>query len=246
MAFDLSSLQRGKSNKPPRVVVYGEHGIGKSTFASGAPNPVFIQTEDGLANIDTTKFPLAHSYSDVLDALRSLHEESHDFETLVIDSADWLEALIWKHVAQKHDKADIEAFGYGKGYTYAADEFRSLFLGLDALRDDRGMAVILTAHCEVKRHDDPTSEPYDRWQIKLHRHAAGVIQEWADVVGFAAEPVIVRKEDVGFQKKVRRGVSRGERLLHVSPNPAFAAKNRFAMPDSVPLDWGAFVQAMSV
>ena len=245
MAFDLSNLRRGKATKPPRMIVYGEHGIGKSTFCAGAPNVVFIPTEDGIDELDTTSFPLATNYQQVLDAVSTLCSEPHDFSAVCIDSLDWLEALIWKHVAKKHDKPDIEAFGYGKGYVYAADELRELLRGLDYLRAERNMAILMTAHCEVRRHDDPLTEPYDRYRIKLHKHASAVAQEWADIVGFVTEPVIVRKADVGFKKEVARGISRGERELHISPSPAFEAKNRHGVNEPLPLSWAALQAAIT-
>lgn len=243
MAFDLKSLRRGKSADPPRVVVYGEHKIGKSTFAASAPNPVFICTEDGLGAIDTTSFPLAQSYGDVLSAITTLYEEPHDFQTVVVDSLDWLEPMIWRYVAEQHGKDDIEAFGYGKGYVYAADVFREFLAGLNALRD-RGMTVICLAHCEIKTVNDPTAESYDRFQIKLDKRASAVVQEWADVIGFAAEKIVIRKEDAGFGKKIKRGMGTGERLLHVTPSPAYVAGNRYGM-DDIPLNWSSFVDAMS-
>jgi hypothetical protein len=245
MAFDLSSLRRGKSVEPPRVVVYGEHGVGKSTFAASAPAPVFICTEDGIGNVDTTSFPLCSSYQDVLDAIGTLYSESHNFETVVLDSLDWLEKLVWKQVALNHEKTNIEQLGYGKGYVFAADLFREILAGLNALRLEKNMAVVLTAHSQVKRHDSPISEPFDRFAIKLHKDAAGVVLEWADVVGFAAEPVVIRSVQVGSEKKVRRGVGRGERMLHVVPSPAYAAKNRFDITQDIPLDWSALVAAMT-
>lgn len=245
MAFDLNSIRRGKSIEAPRVVVYGEQGVGKSTFAASAPAPIFIPTEDGISNIDTASFPLAEKYSDVVDAIGTLYNESHDFQSVVLDSLDWLEKLVWKQVAHTHEKTNIEELGYGKGYTFAADLFREILAGLNALRLEKNMAVVLTAHCQVKRYDSPISEPYDRFGIKLHKDAAGVIVEWADVVGFAAEPVVVRSEKVGFEKKVRRGIKHGERMLHVVPSPAYAAKNRFNITRDIPLDWSALVQAMT-
>ena len=245
MAIDLKSLQKGKRHRPPRLVIYGEHGMGKSTYASQAPTPVFIQTEDGLGNIDATSFPLANKYQDVLDAIAVLFTEDHEFQTVVIDSLDWLENLIWKHVAQEHGLESIEGIGFGKGYVFAADRFREILAGLNALRDQKGMAVILTAHSQVKRFDDPASEPYDRYSMKLHAKAAAVVQEWADAIGFVAQEMIVKKEDVGFKKKVARGVAVGGHVLHLKRTPAYDAKNRYSLPDTLPLDWGAFADALT-
>lgn len=91
----LKQVKRGRSRKPPRIMAYGIEGIGKSTLAAGAPRPIFIQTDDGLGEIDCDKFPLAHTFDDVLAALSELASEAHDYETVVVDSLDWLERLIW-------------------------------------------------------------------------------------------------------------------------------------------------------
>ena len=241
MAINLASLQRTRSQRPPRLVVFGSHKIGKSTFAASAPNPVFIQTEDGLDGIDTTAFPLAKTFDDVLTAIGQLYSEQHSFETVVLDSLDWTERLIWSYTAKMHGKDDIEAFGYSKGYVFALDQWKLLLDGLNALRNDRGMAVICLAHHAIKRFDAPDIEPYDRYQIKLHDRASALVQEWADVIGFANYEVFTKKTDVGFNKDVVRGVSTGRRLLHLTERPAFQAGNRYGMPDSVELSWPAFL-----
>jgi len=245
MAIDLKAIQRGRQARPPRIVIYSEHGMGKSTFASQAPSPIFIPTEDGLGALDVAAFPLATTYQAVMDAIGVLYTDDHDYKTVVLDSLDWLEALVWGHVAREGGEETIEGFGYGKGYVYACDRFRDVLAGLNALRTDKGMAVILTAHSMVKRFDDPASEPYDRYMLKLHSKAAGIVQEWADVVGFIAQQMVVRKEDVGFNKKVARGVAIGGHVLHLKRTPAFDGKNRYSLPDAIPLGWGAFADAMT-
>ena len=114
----LENIKRGRESKPPRLFIYGQEGVGKSTVGAAAPNPVFVQTEDGLGEIDTAKFPLAKNLNDVLAALTALREEPHDFQTVVLDSADWLERLIWDQVCAEFGVRSIEKAdgGYGKGY----------------------------------------------------------------------------------------------------------------------------------
>jgi hypothetical protein len=214
----------------------------KSTFGAGAPNPVYILTEDGLGSLNVDHFPLATSFADVMDAIASLYKENHAFETVVIDSLDWLEAIIQREIEQKYDAKDL---AYGKGSLIAAERWREILDGLNALRNDKGMAVILIAHTTIKRFDSPEVEPYDRYQPKLQERSNAVVREWADAVLFANYKTIVKKDDVGFNQTNNRGISTGERLLFTSERPAYMAKNRYNMPESIPLSWDAFAEAIS-
>jgi hypothetical protein len=244
MSFDLKSIGSSKQNRPPRIVTYGPEGIGKSTFGASAPSPIFLPTEDGLDALDVQSFPLATSYSDVKSAIGALQKDKHSFSTLVIDSVDWLEPLVWGEVCKQHDKKQIEDFGYGKGYTYAADQWRSLLSDLNDLRISKSMAIVMIGHSMIKRFDDPSTEPYDRYRVKLHEKSGAVVREWADVLGFASQRVMTQKANVGFDKKVSRGVATGERMLWLHEQPAFEAKCRYATPDSVPLSWDALMAAI--
>lgn len=237
MAISLASLRRGADLRPPRLLVYGVAGVGKTQLAADAPNPVFLQTEDGLGRLDAATFGLLRSFDAVMEALGSLYTEEHDHQTVVLDSLDWLEPLVWQHTAQTHNQPDIESFGYGKGYLAALDTWRAFLDGVNALRDERGMGVILIAHAEIRRFDSPETEPYDRYQPKLHRGASALVQEHVDAVLFANYRVSTLKSDVGFNKKVVRGVSGGDRLLHTAERPAFLAKNRFGLAETLPLSW---------
>ena len=104
----LENIQTGRENKPPRIMVYGQEGVGKSTFGASAPAPVFIQTEDGLGEIDTCKFPLAQNIGDVIAELTALRDEEHNFRTVIIDSLDWLERLIFDEVCKEFGVCSIE------------------------------------------------------------------------------------------------------------------------------------------
>lgn len=242
MAFDLKSIRKNDAMAAPRIMVYGVEGIGKSTFGAGAPNPIYILTEDGLGSLNVDHFPLATSFADVMDAIASLYKENHAFETVVIDSLDWLEAIIQREIEQKYDAKDL---AYGKGSLIAAERWREILDGLNALRNDKGMAVILIAHTTIKRFDSPEVEPYDRYQPKLQERSNAVVREWADAVLFANYKTIVKKDDVGFNQTNNRGISTGERLLFTSERPAYMAKNRYNMPESIPLSWEAFAEAIS-
>jgi hypothetical protein len=244
MAISLASLKRTTALSSPRILVHGVAGVGKTTFAAAAPNPVFILTEDGLGTLDVPHFPLARTFDQVMEALGVLYSEPHDFKTVVIDSVDWLEPHIWARACQDNGWSSIEDPGYGKGYVAALGFWRDHLDGLNALRNERGMTVIQIAHTDIRRFDSPEHEPYDRYQIKLHARAAALLQEHSDVVLFANYRISTIRADVGFNKKVTRALGSGERVLYTAERPAFLAKNRFGLPDSLPLSWEAFAAAM--
>ena len=245
----LDNIQKGKENKPPRLFIYGNEGIGKSLYSASAPKPIFIQTEDGLGEIDCAKFPLAKSFSDVQSALTALRDETHDFQTIVLDSADWLERLIWDQVCSEFGVRNIEKAdgGYGRGYTHALTHWRKVVSLLDELRNQRGMIAIIIAHSKVERFEDPENAAYDRYTPRLHKHAASLLSEWVDAVLFATRRFRIQKENAGFSGE--RGIAApigadgGERILRTVGSPACIAKNRFGLPSEIPLSWSAFIEA---
>ena len=134
MAFNLASISKTRRLRAPKVVIAGPGKIGKTTFAASAPNAVGILTEDGADAVDASAFPLASSLQQVYQTIGTLLKEEHDFNTVFIDSLDWLEPLVHAHVCEQNKWASIEAPGYGKGYLAAADEWRVLLIGLEELR----------------------------------------------------------------------------------------------------------------
>jgi hypothetical protein len=244
MSFDLASISRTRRVRAPKVVIAGANKIGKSTFASSAPNAIGILTEQGMDAIDSQAFPVAATLADVYRAIGTLIDEPHEFQSLYLDSLDWLEPLLHAHVCAANGWANIEAPGYGKGYIAAAEEWRTLLNGLDALRTQRNMGVILIAHDKIKRVEDPLTEGYDSHVLKLHDRASALVSEWADVIGYAGYRVFVTKTDSGFGQKESKAATTGERLLHVEAHPAHCGGNRFGLKN-MPLSWEAFSAALA-
>jgi hypothetical protein len=244
MTFDIKSIRKTKSQTPARILIYGEHKIGKSTWASQAPGAIFIPTEDGQENLDAHAFPLCKTWDDVMGAISALYTEPHAHKTVVVDSIDWAQKLANEHVCRENDKKGIEDFGYGKGYTFSSELFTDLLSGLNALRTERQMQVILICHAEVKTFNDPMADSYDRYQIKVHKNIAKMVQEWCDVIGFAQQDSTTKEEDQGFSKKrtVVRDLAR--RVLRLAPNAAYDAGNRYDLPATLPLVWADFEAAL--
>ena len=246
----LDTIQTGRHEAPPRVLLYGSEGVGKSTLGSQTPNPIFVPTEDGLGQIDCHRFPLAESYEDVLSALGALFTDKHDYQTVVIDSLDWLERLVWDAVCRDYGAKSIEKVdgGYGKGYIHSLPYWRKFLDGLNALHKERGMLVLLLAHAKVERFEDPESSAYDRYSPRLHKHAGALLTEWTDIVTFASRKFRVERESAGFNRE--RGIAHpvgqggGERILRTVGGPSCVAKNRYDLPAELPLSWDALLGAI--
>lgn len=245
MAISLSSIKSGVEIKPPRLLIYGPHGVGKTTFGASAPSPILIPLEDGAGLLDVPRFPLLTTYPQVVEALNSLGAEEHPYQTVIVDSLDWLEPMVWTEACRRKSWTDIEAPGYGKGYMAANEIWVEFFALLQALRDFKNMQVILIAHSEVKTFQDPSNDPYDRYQIKLHKGAAAVAQEWADFIGFAAFRTIVTRSKGAFNRENVRGVGTGERVLYTQERPSHYAKNRYNLPYELPLSYAAFASSIT-
>ena len=245
MSFDLKSISKTRRVRAPKVVVVGTGKIGKTTFAAMAPNAIGILTEDGAEAVDAQAFPLASSLAEVYAAIDTLINQEHEFQTLFIDSLDWLEPMVQDYVCKQNNWKNIEQPGFGKGYVAAAEEWRNLLSGLEVLRAAKGMGIILIAHDKIKRIEDPLTEGYDSHVLKLHDRAAALVSEWADVVGYAGYRIFTSKTDAGFGNKETKATTTGERILHVEPHPAHCGGNRFGL-SNMPLDWVAFQDALTV
>ena len=242
--FDLSSIKKTKRARAPKIVIAGPGKIGKTTFAASAPNAIGILTEDGADAVDASAFPLCGSLNDVYQCISTLLMEEHKFESVFLDSLDWLEPLLHAHVCEQQGWKSIESPGFGKGYIEAEKEWRNLLSGFDALRDQRNMTVIMIAHDKVKTFQSPLHDNYDTYTLKLHDRATAVIKEWADVIGFAGYKILTKSQDAGFGQKESKAITTGDRILHVEPHPAHFGGNRFGLKN-MPLSWQAFQQAIN-
>jgi len=224
-----------RTPKPPRIIIYGPPKMGKSTFGSMAPSPIFIQTEDGLDAIDVQSYPLAHSVKEVLSHIEELATVEHDRKTLVIDSVDWLERLIFEQVCAENKCKSIGDIGYGKGYIFALDIWKQIIAATNWLRDNKDMTIIFIAHSQIKRFENPETESYDRYQIKMHESASAILSENSDIILFVNEFVSVKKGQEGFSQRTR-AIGTGERMLYTERRPSFVAGNRFSLPPEIPFD----------
>ncbi|MCP4553638.1 MAG: ATP-binding protein, partial [Bacteroidetes bacterium] len=243
-------VKANKDFKPQKIIIYAVPGIGKTTFASTFKDPILIRTEDGAGNIDIDTFPtMPKNYTALIDMLKVLYSEEHSYKTLVIDSLDWCEPIVWAETCRIHGEQSIESFGYGKGYTHADELWRKLTNALDHIGTKKNMDIVLISHSEIKRYEAPDSDPYDRYQIKLHKKASRLWREWADIVLFCNYKIQLIRTDSGFSKEKSRGVGHGERVIYTEERPAFRAKNRWGLPPEIYIGqdktWQGFHDALT-
>jgi hypothetical protein len=237
-AFKLS-VSRGARVEPPRIVIHGAPGIGKSTLASCASNPVFIDLEHGTLQLDVARIDNVDTWEHLLSAVRVLATEPHDFKTVAIDTLDKAEWLCWKHLCAKYRVDSIEKVGgkngqsgYGRGYIAAYEEFRLLARELDALRTKRGMTVIVIAHSKIEKAPNALGEEFERWTLKVHKLIAGLFYEGFDAVLYARLEVFTRQSESGKTKGFG-----DRRVMETQEAPAWLAKNRYRLPVQIPLSW---------
>src|SRR6516225_11414432 len=233
----LSSISHGKRPRHIFALIYGTDGVGKSSWASHAPRPIFIGAEKGTEQLDVARFPQTDSIGELLAQISALQTEKHEFDSVVLDSLDWVEPLIWKAVCHEGKVETIEQYagGYGKGYVRALDLWRTLLKELSVLNDK--MHVLLIGHAQIKSFQDPElPTAYDRYQLKINDKAAAQVREAADAVLFARfETELVK---VNGSKPKARG--EGKRIMYTESRPGWDAKNRFQLPFCMPLDWKTF------
>lgn len=258
MAISLTSLQTGVSKEPPVICIYGDGAIGKDTFASFAPDPVFIFTENSRGILDVKSWQ-AKSYEDVMEMTATLLAEKHDFKTVVYSTLDWFEPMVWNYLIrmQPNDEkgrsvTNIESYGFGKGFKFALDYWNDFFDLVNRLRMERNMMVVFVAHPVIRKVTPPDSDSYDSYMIKLQDSekvsAKDKVVESSDVVLFANWRVALTDEKLSFGNSRNRGVGSGERIVYTEQRPAYEAKNRYGLPAQIHVkskDWSEVWEALA-
>ena len=228
----MLNITSGKIDRALKVVVYGSEGIGKTTFAAAFPEPLFIDTEGGTAHMDVRRIDRPQSWDELLSIVEEVASDPNVCKTLVLDTADWAEALCANYICQKYKQNSIESFGYGKGYTYLAEEFGRLFTEFDAVIES-GKNVVITAHAKMRKFEQPDEQgAYDRWEMKLSKQVAPLLKEWCDMLLFLNYKTYVVTSETNSKK-----AQGGKRVMYTSHHPCWDAKNRHGLPAEMEMDF---------
>lgn len=241
----LAKASDVQEDAPGIILVYGEGGLGKTTFAAGSPRPIFLCTEDGAKRVKGAKRLPAdgsiQSWAELLDYTRAIAYGEHNYGTIVADTADCADALCVASLVKDSGKLSFEKMGWGKDEALAA-KWREWLSLLEHCRNVRGMTVILIAHAIARSINSPTIGQYSGYSGKMNKTLWGVTYNWVDVALFAELERVLHEPDQGKA----RGIVSGDRFLHTKPGTGFDAKQRagYHLPAKLPLSWSAFADAL--
>lgn len=227
-----------------KVVLYGSEGIGKSTFASCFPDPIFIDTEGSTKKLNVKRMDKPTSWTMLKEQIKYIIAHPELCSTLVIDTIDWAEQLCIDDICARANKKGIEDFGYGNGYVYEKEEIGRFLNLLDEVIE-KNINVVLTAHAQLRKFEQPDEMgAYDRWELKLGKKTSSqispLIKEWADMVLFANYKTVT----VFNEKTQKYKAQGGQRVMYTSHNPCWDAKNRDGLPEEIPFEFSSIAHVI--
>jgi hypothetical protein len=225
-------ITTGKQQRAQRVVLYGVESVGKSTFAAQFPKPLFLDIEQGTSHLDVDRCDI-NSWKQLTESLAEA--KATDYQTIVIDSADWAERLCVEDLLATSKKTSIEDFGFGKGWVMVAERMSRMLASIDMLID-AGKNVVLIAHSKIVRFEAPDAlAAYDRYELKLSKQSSPLLKEFADELWFLRFKTKVSTTDTGRGK----GIGGKERILLTTHSAAYDAKTRSGLAEELPLEWAS-------
>ena len=230
----MLNITSGRIARPQKIVIYGPEGIGKTSLAAQCKDPVFIDTEGGTAHLDVRRLQKPADWDELIALVKEVAANPGVCQTLVIDTADWAEAMCTDYICKKYSQPGIESFGYGKGYSYLAEEFSRLLLACNEVIL-AGMNVVITAHAKMRKQELPDEQgAFDRWELKLSKQSAPLLKEWPDALLFLNFKTFVIATEGNTHK-----AQGGKRVIYTSHHPCWDAKNRHNLPEELDLNYAS-------
>ena len=234
--MDIKITKGKKKAKPLRICGHGRDGQGKSYFGKDS---LFIDVEGGIDCVNQS----TEYFMDILRYIAKNHKDIKQ-DTITIDSIDWVERMVHKQICDERGvtsgSINDKKLAFGVGHQIAASKFREILNALDHIRE-LGFNIYLISHSKVVSVEDPNLDPYDRWDLALQKNVRNYVREWCDIVAYIAMETFTKKQESDFGATKFKPTSTGRRLLYIGNNPSYESKTRIQLPDTIDLDWAAFM-----
>jgi hypothetical protein len=228
----LSTIITDPKPSPPKGVVYGQAGCGKSTFAARAENSLIIDCENGAATIACVRTPYLGTWTEIHAWLQTIERDEHPYRVVVIDTIDWLVRRIEEHVSgcaggKTDSTLNRSHGGYGNGKQVFKNYIFQVLLPLFDRIVSKGIAVILLAHAKRTEITDIDGIVIEKTAPDLPDEHLNAIIEWSDFVCLAKK------------------IDEDNRILVTTETPRALAKNRYSMPPEIEFSWESFTSAIA-
>ena len=262
--FDFE-FSEGVLDTADRILLFGPPMVGKTTWASQFPDPIFIDAEDGTKKLRVARVlrkgqsPFdamddAGNWTRALAAVEWVATAPHKYRTLVIDTIDKLEhfAKSWvcKNIGYRNAKKElVEAKtldevggGFGRGDLAVVEQFRKLLGALDCC-SRRGITVVLLGHEHIETMKTPNNTDYPRYALQTGKKVSELLLKEFDYVLHAMPHTdVLTKLSFGNEKSYTRNT--GVRYLHCGLDSTRATKCRLPLPARMIFDYPTFAEAM--
>lgn len=224
----------------PRIVLYSADGVGKTTYAAGAPDPFFLDFARGSIKHDVGRVHPA-DWDEALEWLTAVETGKVTCKTLVVDSLTEMERMMVKRFFGEKGPNAGDTWGFGRGDDYSISVWAGLLAQFERIWA-QGKAIIFTAHAKVSKFNDPTGPAYDRFQLSMRPVGADIFRQWVDYVCFCREEVLIDDQ----KQERKKGKTTGVRYQYTRRCPAFDAKARGTslFPERLLLGWQPLWEAI--
>lgn len=260
--MDFTKLKPKQILSPPLMVLYGGPGIGKTSFGIGADasNDFKVGLENHLLiNIDyrgadrlvcTRASDLlekpVESTNDLNTIFKNLAEQKHSIEWVVIDDLSSLEEKFVSEVCTENDVSELGKIEYGRGYELAKVKWYHLFEMIKDLQMIKPIGFILIGHTKIDKKKDPMAESYSRHDLQLDNKSKDIVKKAVELIGFAHRKTLTKEIDAKFGNKELVPLGNSTRVITFAPDlESFESKDRFTLPEEIPLDWSIFSSELS-